>query len=265
MFYKKGAGQGARALVVLSPPESKRLIARAVKETVEVKSALTSGRVVVIGGTTNAYVAEELTGGDFDKTRFAAGVIRNGTLDTVPSEDRTRPVVIIDGKVSDMEPASALADFTADDVYIKGANAVDPDGNAGVLMADDRGGTIGAAMGIINARGSNLIVPVGLEKLVSSVIAASRRCGQGRFSHATGLPVGMMPLVNAMVITELQAVSILFGHKGVAAYHIASGGVEGSEGSVVLAIEGDGAGDGSGVKEVFEYMQGIKGEGSGGS
>jgi len=255
MFYE-GRKPIERAVVVLTPAESKRLIARAVKEMPEVKAALKKGRVIIIGGTTTAFVAEEILGREIDKFWFAAGRITQGELGANDSSKRIKPVVIKDGEVMDMHPNDILPEFTAEDVYIKGANAVDMEGNAGVLMSDSKGGTIGAAMGILHARGSHLIVPVGLEKLVPSVRLASAKLGQGRIRYATGHTVGMMPLMNAKVITELQAIEILFGADGVSATHAASGGIGGSEGSVVIVLEGE---DNS-IRKAFEFMGGIKGE-----
>src|SRR3990170_4524066 len=224
MFYE-GRKPIERAVVVLTPAESKRLIATAVKEMPEVKAALKKGRVIIIGGTNAA-------------------------------SKRIKPVVIKDGEVVDVHPNDILPEFTAEDVYIKGANAVDMEGNAGVLMSDSKGGTIGAAMGILHARGSHLIVPVGLEKLVPSVRLASAKLGQGRIRYATGHTVGMMPLMNAKVITEIQAIEILFGADGVRATHAASGGIGGSEGSVVIVLEGEE----NGVRKAFEFIREIKGE-----
>jgi len=243
-----------RAIVVLTPSESKRLIAKAVKEMTEVKAGLKKGMIIIIGGTTTAFVAEELLGKKVDKFWYAAGRVAYGELGANEAEKRIPPFVLKDGEVVDMTPLEALQGFTADDVYIKGANAVDANGHAGILMANDRGGTIGSAMGIIQARGSNLIVPVGLEKLIPSVIEASKKCGQGRFKYATGHKIGMMPIVNARVVTEIQAVEILF--EGVRATHVASGGVAGSEGAVVLVLEGDD----EGVKRAFDFISGVKGE-----
>lgn len=256
MFYKN-SNKETRGVVVLTPAESKRLIAKAVKEMPEVKAALKKGRVIIIGGTTNAYVAEEILGKKVDKFWFAAGRIAYGELGANDSERRINPFVLKNGKVAAMTPNEALQEFTADDVYIKGANAVDANGFAGVLMSNEKGGTIGAAMGIINARGSNLIVPVGLEKLVPSVIEAAKRCGQGRLKYAMGHKVGMMPLVNAKIVTEVRAVEILFGASGIKAAHVASGGAAGSEGSVVLVLEGDD----KGVKRAFDFICGIREKG----
>lgn len=256
MFYKDSNKQ-ERAVVVLTPSESKRLIAKAIKCMPEVKAALKNGRLIIIGGTTTAFIAEEITGKEVSKFWFAAGRIAYGKLGANESEKRLKPFVLKNGDITDMGPNDMLKEFTADDVYIKGANAVDVNGCAGVLMSNDRGGTIGAAMGILNARGSSLIVPVGLEKLIPSVAEASTKCGIDKINYATGDKVGMMPLVNAKVVTEIQAIEILFGKDGVSAFHVASGGVAGSEGSVVLVIEGTR----HGVREAFDFICRIKGEG----
>ena len=47
---------------ILTVAESKRLIGKAVAQMPIVKNALANGMVIVIKGTTDAYVAEELTG-----------------------------------------------------------------------------------------------------------------------------------------------------------------------------------------------------------
>jgi hypothetical protein len=62
-----------------------------------------------------------------------------------------------------------------------------------------------------------------------------------------------MPLVNARIITEIEAIAILTGAK---ATHVASGGIGGNEGSVVLSIEGPD----DQVKAAFDLVQSIKGE-----
>lgn len=255
MFYKKEDEGSSRAVAVLTPSESKRLIARAVVKTTEVGSAFKEGRIIIIGSTTNAFVREELTGEKVDKFRSAVGRITDGELGVVGADDRMAPLVLIDGKSEDISPVEALKDFTAKDVYIKGANAVDMDGNVGVLMSSDFGGSIAVALGTITARGANLIVPVGLEKLVASVTeGATALGGQGRIDHVTGDKVAMMVLTSAKVVTEIEATRILFNE--VRATHVASGGVGGSEGAVTLVLNGPPAN----VKEAFDYICKIKGE-----
>ncbi|MEE8184803.1 MAG: hypothetical protein V3T96_00180 [Thermodesulfobacteriota bacterium] len=240
-----------RALVVFTPAESKRLISIAIASLPEVKGALRKGRIIIGSGTTNAYIVEKLTGREIDKFWYAAGRIADGELGANKAEKRIPPVVLIDGRVTRRKPVDVLEEFTSDDVFIKGANAVDSTGLAGVLMGDPRGGTIGLSIGVIMARGAHLIVPVGLEKLIPSVAAATRACGQERFQYSMGDKVGMMPLVGSRVITEIGALDLLYG---VRAVHVASGGVRGSEGSVILAIEGTK----KTVRKAFDSIKKIK-------
>jgi len=64
-------------------------------------------------------------------------------------------IVIRRGKLVPPEPTmeEVLKNFGPESVFIKGANAVDPEGNAGVFTAHPSGGTIGFAYGILSARG----------------------------------------------------------------------------------------------------------------
>ena len=51
-----------RALFVFTPPESKRLIGKAVAALEEVKKAKKKARLLIGHGSTNVYVAEEVLG-----------------------------------------------------------------------------------------------------------------------------------------------------------------------------------------------------------
>lgn len=224
------------AVVVLTPAESKRLIARAVARLPEVRAALQGGRVIVATGSTNAYVAEEILGQPMDKARFITGHIRQGALAVPSAGPLPQPLVLVRGERKHGDFRQVLQEFEAGDVFIKGANAVDPQGYVGILLGSPTAGTIGAAWPIICARGCHLVVPVGLEKLVPSVRAAARACQGAVAGHSLdGGRVSMMPLVGARVVTEIEALEVL---AGVSAHHVASGGIDGSEGSVVLVLEG---------------------------
>lgn len=246
-------GEEIQGIMTLTPSESKRLIARAVAAMPPVKEALVQGKVIVAVGSTNAFVAEELLGQQVSRTRYLAGYVGGGELKTTNPNDRMKPFVLIDGKVSDISPGTIVEQFTAKDVLIKGANAVDVHGHAGVLTADLASGTIGKLFPAVNARGSHLIVPVGLEKLIPSVTNAAKKTGISRMKYATGEKVGLFPLVNATVITEKEALEIL---TGVMATHVASGGIGGSEGAVTLVVEGSD----EEVASAFELIRSIKGE-----
>lgn len=234
MFYKSD-NEVKRAVIVFTPDESKRLIAAGIAQLPVVKKALQKGKIVIAGGSTNGFVASEILKTDIDAYRYTVGRIYHGELGTTPEEERSKPFILIDGKPSDITIDDALAEFSVNDVFIKGANAVDHEGNAGVLAANPQGGTVGAFWGLVTARGAHLICPVGLEKLIPSVDEACNESGQQRFIHSMGLPVALMPISGAKVFTEIQAIKQLFDLE---AAHIASGGIMGSEGSVVLSVKG---------------------------
>ncbi len=226
-----------RALFVLTPPESKRFIAKAVARLPEVRKAKEEGDIAIGHGGTNVYVAEEVAGECPDRDKFISGLVIHRILCVTQAEEKP-PMVVLrrGGRVapgSTME--ETLKDFGAGSVFIKGANAVDPERNVGVFVANPAGGTIGWSYGILGARGCHLIVPVGLEKLVPSVREAARSCGQDTFYYCQGIRVGMIPLMNATVVTEVEAFRILFD---LSAVHIGGGGVEDSQGAVVLVAEG---------------------------
>ena len=242
-----------RGIFPLNPAESKRLIGKGVAAMPAVRRARESGRLIIGWGTTNAYVAEELLGFRVPKFNYCSGVITKGRLANIPDKQKVRPYCLRNGQIVDIQFREMMREMGADDVIIKGANAVDREGHAGILLAAGDAGTIGAAMQVVCGRGVQLVVPVGLEKMIPSVIAASRRCGIQRFKYAIGSPCGFIPLVNATVITELQALQIL---TGVRALHVASGGVAGDEGAVTLVIEGSD----ERVAAAMELVKRIKGE-----
>ena len=146
-----------------------------------------------------------------------------------------------------------ILNFDSQDVFIKGANAIDHMGNAGICASSVTGGTIGMAWPIVTPRESHLIMPVGLEKMIPSVIEAAEHSGIYHFKYSTGLPVKLVPVPLGKVVTEIQAFAIL---AGVRTYHLASGGVGGSEGAVILALEGAE----ESIEKAVELVKSVKGE-----
>ncbi|MFH1092329.1 MAG: hypothetical protein V1742_12250 [Pseudomonadota bacterium] len=244
-----------RAFFVLTPPESKRLIAKAVAQMPAVKKALAEDEIVIGHGTTNIRVAQEIMGSCPGTERFISGQVINRVACGTQPEEKPPMIVLRQGQLipPKMTMEETLAGFGSNSVFIKGANAVDPEMNVGVYVASPQGGTIGYAYGLLCARGSHLIVPVGLEKLIPSVRAAAPHLGQDGFYYATGLRFGMVPIMNATVVTELQSFKILFGLEVIP---VGAGGVNGTEGAVHLIVEG--------AKEqldrAIELVESIKGE-----
>lgn len=220
----------------LTPSQSKRLIGRAIANMASVQRAMTLGRLIVAGGTTNAYVLEALTGEAIDKGSYTAGIITDGVACTSDPAVRQAPAAFVKGERVDRPWTEVIKEFSGNDVFLKGANAIDMMGNAGVLLGASNGGTIGQAMGYIAASGAHLIMPVGLEKLVPDVVAASTFVGQGKVKHRLGLACGLFVVNTGQIVTEIEALEALFDVEAAA---VAAGGVAGSEGAITLAVTGE--------------------------
>lgn len=243
------------AEVVLTVAESKRLIAKGVAAHPLVKRALKDGMVIIARGSTNGYVAEEILGKQIDKPGFLTG--RTLPRGHTPRKRKSEPIgeiVLKRGKVvENMSLSEAVADLRPGDVFMKGANALDYAANlAGVLVGHPEGGTIGAALPTIIARKAHLIVPVGLEKLVASDLAAVSDMITEEAGASAPVPAFWI-IGNATIITEIEAVAIL---AGVECVHLASGGIGGAEGSVRLLVSGDE----DGIKRAQELLDSVKGE-----
>ncbi len=261
MFYEvkvpepKPGEKQISALVVLNPPESRRLLAKATVALPEVQNAWKNGMIIIGRGITNAYVTEEFFKISVEpKGGQTAGIVCNGFLNSTAAPPPSTWHVIWKGKVVEGADSNVeIEKFGPDDVFIKGANAIDTQGNAGVYASNLKGGTIGMCWPIVTARASHLIQPVGLEKLVPSVLEASMHSGIFHFKYSMGQPGRLFPVTSSKVVTEIQAFALL---AGVRAYHLGSGGVGGSEGAVILALEGDE----EKVKKAFELAKSVKGE-----
>lgn len=227
-----------RALFVFTPAESRRFIAKAVARMPQVERAQAEGEIAICHGATNVYVAEEIFGACTSRDKYLSGLVVNRILCVTQAEEK--PPLLLWRKGVLNAPAATmgetLKDFGAESVFIKGANAVDAEGNVGVFVANPTGGTIGWSYGILSARGCHLIVPVGLEKLVPSVRAAARSCGQDSLYYCQGIRIGMIPIMNATVVTEIEAFRILFDLKAV---HVGGGGMTESQGAIVIVAEGE--------------------------
>ena len=230
-------------LFPLSVAGGKRLIGKAVAAMPEIAAALRERTVVILGGTTNAYVAQEILASvgkaeGFDPKRFFRGItLPVGTHPDSDGRNRFAGDLVIRGGRAVTGPTifDVVDSLKAGDVVIKGANAVNVEtGQAGVLIGNEKAGTIGAILPAVVGRRVRLIVPVGLEKRVSGDIAGLAALLD---SPEAGGP-RLMPVPAATVVTELDAVRLLSGAQARLA---AAGGVCGAEGTVWLAVTGGAA------------------------
>jgi hypothetical protein len=234
------------AAFVLTPAAGKRVIGKAVASLPEVKRAAEHGRLLIANGTTTSYIIEALTGQPIDRFGYCVGVVTEGKY--VENSAAEKSLFYCDGGDGDGEVRrqpfkrlpfkdflETLRLFEPNDVFIKGANAVDPYGFAGGLQTNPNGGSWAEAYGVCTARGFHTIVPVGLEKMIPSVVEASKKFGQQRVDYCVGNAAGLIPLCSFNVITEIQALGQL---TGVQAVCVAAGGIGGSEGARGFVVEG---------------------------
>ena len=223
-------------LFFLTPAAGKRLIAKAVCQLPEVIQALPDHTIVVLGGSTNYYVAEELLAqigqeGIFKRRHFYRGV-------TVPPKGEKPSSIPFPGDVvikrSVASQGSTIFDvapkLTKGDVIIKGANAVDLQGMAGILIANEKIGTSAPILEATIGRRVSLILPVGLEKRVNHGIGNIAT----KLNAASSTGLRMLP-VTGTIVTELDAIASLSGAE---AELVAAGGVGGAEGGYWISVTG---------------------------
>lgn len=228
---------------VLTPAAGKRLIGKGIAKHDSVAKALKKGTVVIVAGTTNGYVTEEILKQlgqlkAFKRDNFYRGIIlppNRPTTATGRSYDESKfpgDVVIENGVFQKGKTIFGVVDDLREgDVILKGANAVNlAQRKAAVLIGAPNAGTIGAALPAVVGRRVKLILPVGLEKRVLENLddLAAKM-------NAPGAQGPRLLPVPGEIFTELDAIELL---TGATASLVAAGGVSGAEGSVWLAVSG---------------------------
>ena len=255
------------AQVVLTPTESKKLIAKAITKLDVVRQAATEGMVVIHPSSSTYFIFEELIGAKPKTNHWVCGVVtpRGMCVEMAmmfggysPASMKYDPGelrglwAIKNGKVlTENTTAELMEQMTANDVYIKGVNALDPQGNVGILVGE-RGG-LGVILSAWKKKKFTLIFPVGLEKLIPIPIRqAAMEAKQAKYEYGMGLPAGLFPCPDGKTITEIDAVKIL---SGAIAVPIASGGLGGAEGATTLIIKGTN----EQVRDAIKFIEQSKG------
>ena len=220
---------------IITPSMGKRMIGKALAVYPDVQQVLTSGTLVIIAGSTNGYVAEEILNeigqeGKFSRLGFRRGLVTPPGFKT-PEYEFPGDVIITKGEwQAGRTIFESVDDLETGDMVIKGANAVDPRGQAAVHIGGSTGGTILAALTAIVGRRVRLMVPVGLEKRVFDDVNEIAK----RLNHPDAEGPRILPLPGE-IFTELEAVRQLTGAH---ASLVSAGGVYGAEGAVRLGIRG---------------------------
>lgn len=241
-----------RVQIVLNPTESKKLISLALLELDVVKKALKDGILAIHPSSSTYFMMEQILGQKPEGVWLVGMITHKGTCiegishqafeedgyDSL-SDPKNFPFTWIFDK-GRFETGTRLADLLnrmgPDDVYVKGVNAFDAHGQVAVLLASLAGGTIGRAVKAQKRNGFQILYPAGQEKFIAgSLKEVVRETGRPRTADALGIPCGILP-INQPPFTEKEAYQVL---AGVEVIPIASGGVGGAEGSIMLVLKGD--------------------------
>ena len=229
--------------IVLTPAAGKSLIGKAIAKHAAVTKALKKGIIVIVAGTTNGYVAEEILkelgqAKTFKRDHFYRGIIlppHRPTTSTGRSYDESKFPGDVIFKNGVYQKGKTIFDVVDDlregDIILKGANAVDLiRRKAAILIGAPKAGTIGAALPAVVGRRVRLILPVGLEKRIYENLddLAAKM-------NAPGASGPRLLPVPGEIFTELDAIALL---TGASASLVAAGGVSGAEGSFWLAVSG---------------------------
>ena len=255
------------AQIVLTPTESKKLIAKAIAKLDVVKQAAAEGLIVLHPSSSTYFIFEELTGEKPKTNHWVCGVVtpRGMCVEMAMALGGNTPQgteydpgklgglwAIKKGEVITENTTSGLMEqMTSKDVYIKGVNALDTQGNVGILVGE-RGG-LGVVLSAWKKKKFALVFPAGLEKLIPiPVRQAAMAAKQAKYTYGMGLPAGLFAYPDGKSITEIDAVKIL---SGAAAIPIASGGLGGAEGATTLIIKGTN----KQVREAIKFIEQSKG------
>lgn len=229
---------------IITPSAGKRLIAKTIANHPAIRKALRNGIIVIIAGTTNGYVAEEILkthkiADDFSRKNFFRGLTmppsRKVTVEGRLENETKFPgdVVIVNGVWEKSKSLTDVIDFLKEgDIILKGANALDLNKRqAAILIGHPKAGTIGLILPIVVGRRVRLILPVGLEKRVSGDLNA--------IAEKTNMPGAggyrLLP-VPGEVFTELDAIKALTATE---VELVAAGGVCGAEGGCWISVTGE--------------------------
>jgi len=229
---------------LLTPAAGKRLIAQALAVHPDLKTTLRSGTIVIIAGTTNGYVAEEILKSigqdkDFSRDKFFRGIVLPPGAPVKPDgrhvDESGFPgdVIISEGIWQKGKTIFDVADQLKEgDIILKGANAINPTlEQAAIYIGHPQGGTILSSLPAVVGRRVRLIIPVGLEKRVyADLNKLAVKLNQPGLKGPRLLPVP------GEIFTEIESIKLLTGAD---AELVASGGVGGAEGSIYLAISGE--------------------------
>ena len=241
-----------KAQVTFTPNEAKYLIARGIASLDRVRRAYESGILALHPSSSTYFITKALTGSFFEGTGvWVTGCVlprglciskSYGASDGAGKESLKDPkqyshtMVYIKGVPTAGVTIDELSKMMQpNDIYIKGVNALDVDGNVGVILGSQSEGSIGIMTRCAREKHYEIIAPVGYEKLIPGKVTDAAEMTKGVKDYAMGVKCALVP-IQATAFTEVDALRTL---TGVEARVYSCGGLQGAEGSVSIALSGE--------------------------
>jgi hypothetical protein len=221
---------------LITPSCGKRLIGKGIANRPDILQTIEDNILVIIAGTTNGYVVEEILkklsfNTNFSRRGFYRGITKPPGKNTVRHDFKgdiifKKGEVILGKTIFDV-----IEELDKEDIILKGANSFDINNKAAILIGDSKAGTIGVGIQAVYGRKSRLILPIGLEKRIYGNIDDVARLVNSPVMQGLRL----MPVLGE-VYTEIEALSTL---TGVEAFMFSAGGIYGAEGAIWLGVKGN--------------------------
>lgn len=238
----------------LTVGESKRLIAKGIMQLPRVQERLKKGMIIITRGTTNTYIAEEMVHltaphGSFLTGHFTPEGVKKLNKDVKP----TTEIVIVDGKVVEMDYKTALKEMKEGDIIFKGANLLNyASRQAAVCIGAPDGGTTFAFLPYVGKGKAEHIIAIGLEKETSANLNDYEKALGGNNRKLTFLP-RLHVFKGSTIFTEIEA---LRQFADVKVFPYGAGGVAGREGGISLTV----AGSEAEVNKILNLVSTLQGE-----
>ena len=237
-------------LIVLTSTEAKKFIAKSlVRKNGAMKKALKEGIVLLHPSTSTVFIYEELVGKIPEGLCFVGAIAPKATCisrefeevaaqrkEGFDQRDATFSWAFKKGEfIKGVPLGECLNEMGPGDLYVKGVNTIDPNGNAGVLTANPDGGTITRAMSYARQKRFGILLIATSNKLINtSIEEASKATGRDKLDGAMGIPTSLFK-VDGSLVTEKEA----FQWHGIKATSISGGGLCEAEGAFVYVLEGN--------------------------
>lgn len=261
------------AEVVLTPTESKYLIARSIAKSPKIQKALKEGIIAIHPSTSGFCLFYEIMKRKNSGKVWVTGMIAEkglcieaGTQVKKTDSDLGKGIgkaladpglyehtmVIYKGKeVTGWTINELMVKMGPGDIYVKGVNAIDRNRTVGVLLGSLAEGTIGKMLSVRDERGFEILCPVGYEKFIPATVEEASNFIAQTKEYSMGQKVRLRAM-EATVVTEVDAIQ---SFASVEAMVFAAGGLEGAGGSVCIAFKGETVE----VEKAIEICESVKG------